>query len=232
MPEGSTPKVVVACRGPVGMPADELAGQLAGRAASVGPTDAAGWVVEPAWPDQELLRAAGMRYDGRPLFDVLLWARFEEPGAPLVALDAVAGALGALCASCTALALDEFEAWDRTGPGRPGAGAVKLVSFTVRRPGLEPSQFARHYREHVDVARVHHPGVCRYVQNLVTGASGDGADGVEAVSELWFAGEGDFRGRFYADDGSPAAVRADNEEYIDFSRTRSLLVKPAPSDLP
>jgi hypothetical protein len=228
--EGS---VLVAARRRRGnVPEEDFAGQLVSLAASAGLGGRAGGGVEPAWPGQELLVSAGMRYEGRPLFDVLLWARLPDGATGPTVLE-VAGGVGPLCDRCAVLALHDFLAWDRTGPGGPGAaGAVKLVSFTVRRPGLEPSQFARHYREHVDVARVHHPGVSRYVQNLVTGAAGDGADGVEAVSELWFASERDFRSRFYADDRSPAAVRADNQEYIDFSRTRSLLVIPAQSVLP
>ena len=34
----------------------------------------------------------------------------------------------------------------------------------------------------------------------------------------------DFLTRFYATDESPGVVKTDNEEYIDFSRTRSLIL--------
>jgi hypothetical protein len=99
-----------------------------------------------------------------------------------------------------------------------------MVSFVVRRPEVTRERFERDYREHVEVARVHHPGVWRYVQNVVTDGIGEGSEGVEAISELWYRSGQDFLTRFYANEDSPGVVKADNEEYIDFARTRSLVL--------
>jgi hypothetical protein len=177
------------------------------------------WTVEVAQPGQELLVAAGLRYDGRTLYDALVWCWFDEPAPALDALDP-GGDAGAV------LRLEEWPGWDRSDEGGEALGpeAVKMVSFVVRRPEVTREKFERDYREHVAVARVHHPGVWRYVQNIVTDGIGEGSAGVEAISELWYASREDFLTRFYANDESPGVVKADNEEYIDFSRTRSLIL--------
>ncbi len=177
------------------------------------------WTVEVAQVGQELLVAAGLRFDGQAVYDALLWCWTDEPEAPLSSLEP-------LCDVRAVLTLDERPGWDRSEVGGDplDAEAVKMVSFVVRRREVERQKFEEDYAEHVAVARVHHPGVWRYVQNLVTGGRGEGADGVEAISELWYRSSADFLGRFYANADSPGVVKADNEEYIDFARTRSLIL--------
>lgn len=177
------------------------------------------WTLEVAPPGQELLVAAGLRFDGQAIYDALLWCWTEEPEAPLSDLDP-------LCDVGAVLQLDERPGWDHSDDGGEvlDAKAVKMVSFVVRRPEVMRRKFEQDYAEHVAVARVHHPGVWRYVQNIVTSRTGEGADGVEAVSELWYRSSEDFLTRFYANDDSPGVVKTDNEEYIDFARTRSLVL--------
>ncbi len=76
------------------------------------------------------------------------------------------------------------------------------------------------------MARVHHPAICRYVQHDVVETAGEPALEVQGVSELWFADERTLVDRYFASPESVAVVRADNREYIDFSGTLSLLVRP------
>jgi hypothetical protein len=181
------------------------------------------WTVELAQPGQGLLVTAGLRFEGRAIYDALLWCWFDDQ-QPADG-DELAG-LEPLATVPAVLRLDERPGWDRSGgeadPLAPNA--VKMVSFVVRRPEVDRPRFERDYAEHVAVARVHHPGVWRYVQNLVLDGRGAGAEGVEAVSELWYPSGDDFLTRFYATDESPGVVRTDNEEYMDFSRTRSLIL--------
>jgi hypothetical protein len=193
-------KVLFAIRGPVD---PRLPSALA---------DADRWSLEVAQPGQSLLVDAGLRFDGQALYDALLWCWSFDEG--LVA------AVGALVDVKAVLHLEESLGWD----GPLGPDAVKMVSFVVRLPSIDRAKFEQDYSEHVAVARVHHPGVGRYVQNLVTEGTGEGAAGVEAISELWYPSAEDFLTRFYANEESPAVVKADNEEYIDFARTRSLIV--------
>ena len=185
-----------------------------------GPPPPAGWRTETVLADQSALDRAGSKGRTPPPFHALLWqrpggTRLLEPPPELAAdLDRWA-----------ALRLRRRPAWDdTTATGvRP---QLKQVSFVTARPELSADEFARHYREHVDVARVHHPAIVRYAQHEVLDAAGDPALHVDGVSELWFADEESLVARFYAGPDSVAVVRTDNREYIDFSATLSLLVHP------
>ncbi len=178
----------------------------------------AGWRVEPTLADQSALDRAGSKGRTPPPFDVLLW----PPGATPLELPA---ALAPAAARWLALRLRPRPAWDRT----PEAGirpAVKQVSLLHARDELAPGEFARHFREHVDVARVHHPGICRYTQHDVVEQAGNAELSVQGVSELWFEDEATLVARYFAGPDSVPVVRADNREYIDFAGTLSLLVRP------
>ncbi len=196
-----------------------------------GPDEAAptlaGWRVEPVLADQSALDRAGSRGRTPPPFHALLW-RDDPDGTLGVTLP---GPLRGTVERWAALRLTGGVAWDDTidAAVRP---QIKQVSFVAARPELTPDEFARHYREHVDVARVHHPAIVRYAQHAVVEAAGDDALAVQAVSELWFADEATLVERYFAGPDSVAAVRADNREYIDFSGTLSLLVAPVDDPSP
>jgi uncharacterized protein (TIGR02118 family) len=142
--------------------------------------------------------------------DTLVWS--WDPTAPVPA-------------GVAAYALEEHVAWPERDAGAP-APAIKSVSFVVRKQGISVEEFRRHYREHVEVAWEHHVGCSRYVQNDVARVHGD-APPADGFSELWYTTVEDFVERHWGrGDESVAAVRADTEEFIDFSRTFSLIVAP------
>lgn len=100
--------------------------------------------------------------------------------------------------------------------GEPPPGALVLFYFLRRRADLSLDEFARRYREgHAPLARVHHPGIVRYVQNFVRGAPSAGAPAFDAVAELHFASERDALERFYRDERSPAIVAEDVARFAD-----------------
>jgi hypothetical protein len=185
-----------------------------------GPSVPAGWRVEPVLPDQSALDRAGSRGRTPPPFHALLW-RPADPDARLAPPPELTPDLE----RWAILRLRRRPAWDDTAE-RGVRPEVKQVSLVRPQPALSADEFGRHYREHVDVARVHHPGIVRYAQHEVLDAAGDAGVGVAGVSELWFADETSLVEQFYAGPDSAAVVRADNREYIDFSRTLSLLVRP------
>lgn len=103
--------------------------------------------------------------------------------------------------------------WDELGPPEPQA--VVITYFVRRRADLSFDAFAAHYREqHAPLARMHHPGIARYVQNFVERCDGDAAE-IDAISELWFRSEQDARSRFYRDDGSRRVIAEDVRRFID-----------------
>jgi hypothetical protein len=179
-----------------------------------------GWRAETVLQDQSALDRAGSRGRTPPPFHALLWS-----GDPAMRLAVPAG-LADHVERWAAFRVASHPAWDDTA----GAGvrpAVKQVSFLRARPDLAPGAFIRHYREHVAVARVHHPAICRYAQHDVVASAGDASLDIHGISELWFADEASLIARYYAGPDSVAVVRADNREYIDFTGTLSLLVRPA-----
>ena len=182
-----------------------------------------GWRPEPVLPDQGALDRAGSKGRTPPPFQTLLWRDLppESPGAAIVP-----DGLPDVADRWAALRLLEHPAWDDTA--RLGlVPQVKQVSFLHPQADLTVTAFRRHFREHVDVARVHHPAICRYTQHDVLDAAGDSGLDVQGVSELWFADEASLVERYFAGPDSVAVVRTDNREYIDFSGTLSLLVHPS-----
>lgn len=182
----------------------------------------AGWRAEPVLPDQGALDRAGSKGRTPPPFQTLLW-REHRPGDQRALL--VPDGLPDIGDRWAALRILEHPAWDDTAD-LGIVPQVKQVSFLKPQAELTDTGFRRHFREHVAVARLHHPAICRYAQHDVLDTDGDPSLDVQGVSELWFADESSLVRRYFAGPDSIAVVRADNREYIDFSGTLSLLVRP------
>ncbi len=111
------------------------------------------------------------------------------------------------------LRTEEIVHWDELG--EPDAQAVVLAYFVRRRADLSFADFATHYRErHAPLARVHHPGIARYVQNFAV-APQEAAGAIDAVSELWFRSEREARDRFYRDAESRRVIAEDVARFLD-----------------
>lgn len=168
-----------------------------------------GFVVEPIDRSGRLLATRGSADRVPSTWHALAWADTPEGTAAPVPPDGTIAAYHAV----------PHPAWDTDLPDT----WVKQVSFVSRRPGLSPEDYRRHHRGHIEVARVHHPGIARYQQDDLVSMEGVGPE-PDGFSELWFATEDDLRDRFFASDESRAVVRADTTEYIDFVRTFSVMV--------
>lgn len=176
-----------------------------------------GWRAETVLADQSALDRAGSKGRTPPPFQTLLWASAPST-APLRLPDALRPAVG----RWAGFRFTSRPAWDDgEAPG------IKQVSFLHARGDLEPGAFTRHFQEHVAVARVHHPAICRYAQHDVVETVGDAGLDTQGISELWFVDEATLVARYFAGPESIAVVRADNREYIDFKGTLSLLVHPS-----
>jgi uncharacterized protein (TIGR02118 family) len=120
--------------------------------------------------------------------------------------------------------VEEVRHWDELDAD--AADAVVLTYLVKRRPDLSFAEFSSHYREkHAPLARVHHPGIARYVQNFLP--PGEGL--VDAISELWFASEADARARFYRDDESRRVIGEDVQRFIDLRRGAAFAARPRPA---
>jgi hypothetical protein len=127
----------------------------------------------------------------------------------------VAGTAYAGATVVRAYAVETVVHWD--DGLRPG---VTRLAFVAALPALSRDQFRIRYEAHAPIARVQHPGICRYVQHFV----GDGTEPVcAAIAELHFADERAMRERFYRDADSPRVVDADIADYLDRDRTWSVV---------
>ena len=150
---------------------------------------------------------------------VLAWPRDDaERGAAEAALAAHTSAL---------YRVDEVLHWDELD-GRSD-GAVLLTYLVRRRPDLSFAAFQSHYRErHAPLARIHHPGIARYVQNYIEPRERESAP-VDAISELWFRSEQDARTRFYRDEESRRAIGEDVRRFVDLRGGSAFAVRPRPA---
>jgi uncharacterized protein (TIGR02118 family) len=135
----------------------------------------------------------------------------------------------ALTADAFSYAVDEVMQKDcapSVPAGRRSPG-IKGIYAVVRRAGLTPEQFARHWREvHGPLALAHHVGMSRYVQDVVQRALTPGAQPFDGFSELHFPTARDMRERFIdspeggrriAEDVAKfvgEAIRLDSSEYV------------------
>ena len=112
-------------------------------------------------------------------------------------------------------AVETVRHWDDgVSPG------VTRLAFVAALPGVDAVTFRQRYEGHAAIARVEHPGICRYVQHFVVTGS---EPACAAISELHFASDDDMRNRFYRNEDSAAVVDADIGDYLDRTRTFSVV---------
>ena len=81
---------------------------------------------------------------------------------------------------CWAYEVVEHRRWDLVEP------PLSRWVFVARNPALDGDGFQARYAAHAELARVHHPSIARYTQDVVQRALTDGAPWFDGVSELGF----------------------------------------------
>lgn len=100
---------------------------------------------------------------------------------------------------------------------------VRRIVFVRRLPSLTHAEFVDHWTgRHAELARRHHPGLCRYVQHVVVRPLTPGAPPFDGVAELCFASRHDFETRMYDSPEGKAIIRADVATFIDTTAGRRL----------
>ena len=181
--------------------------------------------------DQQLFEAIGLRI--RPIeWHGLIHSWFDAPQPAARTWryphseQALADHLLSIASDSTGWWVDENAAWmyDRDWPDGVATPGVKQMSLVARRADLTFDEFVSRYRNHVNIAKLHHIGCWQYVQNFVAGPIGSRpTPSIDGISELWFRSVDDMIERFYTAPGSPDAVRDDTTGFIDFANTRSYL---------
>lgn len=159
------------------------------------------------WP--ELDSVAELGFDSLDDFRTRLYE--SEAGRTAVARD-TARFLGGAAAYATT------EHVQRAGTVDAPLGApsplVKLVCPIRRRPDLTHEAFVEHWLvHHVPLALRHHPGLVRYVTNVVDQPLGD-AEPYDGIAELSFADEQSLRTAMFDSPDGERIVREDIARFI------------------
>ena len=108
---------------------------------------------------------------------------------------------------------------------------VKQVSFLHKSDSVDLAEFRTSYRHHVEVARRHMHTLWQYVQydvESIAGSMAGPAEGIVAVSVLWFRSTEDFCNRYFASPEDQAQFQSE-EGFLDLSKAFSFVVTSVPS---
>jgi uncharacterized protein (TIGR02118 family) len=138
---------------------------------------------------------------------------YDSPAGRAVIEHDVAGFLGGADAYATS------EHVQKSTRPEPPAGTrtpgVKMVCPLRRRDGLSHAAFVDHWLgTHVPLALEHHPGLSRYVTNVVDEKLSPGGADWDGVAELHFDSAEDLSRRLFASAAAERAIRADMEKFI------------------
>jgi uncharacterized protein (TIGR02118 family) len=108
--------------------------------------------------------------------------------------------------------------YERDWPDGVESPGVRRISFVQAAPGVSRSEMAEHWADvHWPLARVHHPALWRYVQNVVVEPITPDTPAVDGIAELHFRSIGDLRDRFYDSDEGRRIVADDVRAFLDRS---------------
>lgn len=111
---------------------------------------------------------------------------------------------------------------DSAPPGRRSPG-VKLVCAIRRLPGMSHAELVDHWlQRHVPLALKHHPGLAKYVTNIVDQRLSEDGPDWDGIAELHFACQRDFQEGMFDSAEGERAIRDDMARFI--GRTTAYLV--------
>ena len=101
-----------------------------------------------------------------------------------------------------------------TAPLGARSPGVKIVGLVRRPDGMSHDAFVDHWlHRHVPLALVHHPGLHKYVTNVVEQRLGDGPDW-DGIAELHFPSVEAMRTRFFDSPDGERIIREDMPRFI------------------
>jgi uncharacterized protein (TIGR02118 family) len=114
--------------------------------------------------------------------------------------------------------VEERLIWDRHGDWPVGERAVGFnrVALVPRLPSITHDAFAAHWTDvHGVLAVTHHPGIARYVQNVVVARLDERAPDWDGIAELHFVRTEDFLERMHDSPEGKRIIREDVRRFID-----------------
>jgi uncharacterized protein (TIGR02118 family) len=138
---------------------------------------------------------------------------YDSPGGREIVQRDVAGFMGGADAHLTTEHVQRSPA----NPARLGARTpgVKVVCPLVRRPGMTHAEFVAHWLDrHVPLALQYHPGMTKYVTNVVGQRLGEGGPELDGIAELHFPSEQALRGSRFDSAEGERLIRDDIARFI------------------
>ncbi|MGW8370047.1 MAG: EthD family reductase [Gammaproteobacteria bacterium] len=103
---------------------------------------------------------------------------------------------------------------------------VKLVFLLHRRPGMEPEEFSRYWRDVHGPIGARMPGVRKYVQNHARATLDASPLPCDGFAELWFDDMASLERSLASPEGQAALT--DSEKFLDVERIQTFVVEEVP----
>jgi uncharacterized protein (TIGR02118 family) len=137
---------------------------------------------------------------------------YDSPAGEAIVRRDVAGFLGGADAYVVTEHVQQTPAAGQTPGASPG---VKLVCPLRRRDGTTHEEFVAYWLErHVPLARAHHPGLVRYVTNVVDARLSAIGEPWDGIAELSFATVAGARERMFDSPAGERLIRDDIARFI------------------
>jgi len=138
----------------------------------------------------------------------MAWVEGDAPLAPAGWFDA----------PVTAYLVDEriqIE-WTREWPDGAATPAIEQLAFVPRVSSITHEQFAEHWSErHTPLVRIHHPGMARYVQNVIMEPLTPDAPAFDGVAQLYFRTSHDFHERYFDSEEGQRIIFDDVAKFLE-----------------
>jgi uncharacterized protein (TIGR02118 family) len=138
---------------------------------------------------------------------VMAWVEDDGPLEPAEWFDA----------PVTAYLVDERVQieWTRDWPDGEPTPAFEQLAYVPRIPSISHDQFAEHWSErHTPLVHVHHPGMARYVQNVITEPLTLDARELDGVAQLYFRTAYDLRERYFDSEEGQRIIFEDVAKFL------------------
>jgi uncharacterized protein (TIGR02118 family) len=106
--------------------------------------------------------------------------------------------------------------WTRDWPDGEATPAIEQLAFVPRVASVTHEQFAEHWSErHTPLVRIHHPGMARYVQNVITEPLTPDARDLDGVAQLYFRTAYDLHERYFDSEEGQRIVFEDVAKFLE-----------------
>ena len=158
----------------------------------------------PDEPPAQPIDAAGQPVEGV----AMVWVEGDAPLAPARWFDA----------PVTAYLVDEriqIE-WSRDWSDGAVTPAIEQLAFVPRVASITHEQFAEHWSErHTPLVRVHHPGMARYVQNVIVEPLTPVTGELDGVAQLYVRTAHDLHERYFDSEDGQRIIFEDVAKFLE-----------------